>query len=121
ALGAEVATVLSADGASAQGVGVVTITGGGPADRAGLRAGDVIKSAGSAGSPDTAALAAALAGARPGDKVRLTISRGAQGPDRPGDARRTARGLTDGGFAPCRTRRGAAGQADQPISDSSAG
>ena len=37
ALGAEVATVLSADGASAQGVGVVTVTSEGPADRAGLR------------------------------------------------------------------------------------
>ena len=78
ALGAEVATVLSADGASARGVGVVTITGGGPADRAGLRTGDVIKSVGSASTPDTTALSAALAGARPGDKVRLTISRGAQ-------------------------------------------
>ena len=78
ALGAEVATVLSADGASAQGVGVVTITGGGPADRAGLRVGDVIKSVGPASTPDTTALSAALAGARPGDKVRLTISRGAQ-------------------------------------------
>ena len=78
ALGAEVATVLSADGASAQGVGVVTITGGGPADRAGLRAGDVIRSVGSASTPDATALSAALAGARPGDKVSLTISRGAQ-------------------------------------------
>ena len=57
---------------------MVTITGGGPADRAGLRAGDVIKSAGPASTPDTTALSAALAGARPGDKVRLTISRGAQ-------------------------------------------
>jgi S1-C subfamily serine protease len=78
ALGAEVATVLSADGASAQGVGVVTVTSGGPADRAGLRAGDVIKSAGQAGTPDTTALSAALAGARPGDKINLTITRGPQ-------------------------------------------
>ena len=41
ALGAEVATVLGADGTPG-GVGVVTVTSGGAAERAGLRAGDVI-------------------------------------------------------------------------------
>ena len=82
ALGAEVATVLGADGSpgqgsqGGQGVGVVTVTTGGPADRAGLRPGDVIKSAGQVDTPDTTALSQALAGARPGDKVTLTISRG---------------------------------------------
>ena len=78
ALGAEVATVLGADGASGQGVGVVTVTGGGPADRAGLRPGDVISSAGQAPTPDTTALSQVLAGAQPADKITLTITRGCQ-------------------------------------------
>ena len=78
ALGAEVATVLGVDGALGHpgGVGLVTVTSGGPAEKAGLRPGDVIKSAGQVGTPDTTALSAALAGARPGDKVTLMISRG---------------------------------------------
>ena len=77
ALGAEVATVLGADGAPGQGVGVgvVAVTSGGPADRAGLRPGDVIKSAGPEQTPDTSALSQALAAARPGDKLTLTITR----------------------------------------------
>ena len=77
ALGAEVATVLGADGAPG-GVGVVTVTGGGPADRAGLRPGDVISSAGQAPTPDTTALSQVLAGAQPADKITLTITRGLQ-------------------------------------------
>ena len=77
ALGAEVATVLSADGAPG-GVGVVTVTGGGAAERAGLRPGDVIKSAGQAQTPDATALSQALAEARPGDKITVTASRGGQ-------------------------------------------
>jgi len=77
ALGAEVATVLGADGAPG-GVGVVAVTSGGAADRAGLRPGDVIKSAGQSPTPDTTALSQALAAARPGDKVTVTISRGGQ-------------------------------------------
>ena len=75
AIGAEVTTVLSADGSAAQGVGVVTVTGGGPADRAGLKAGDVITSVGAQETPDTTALSQALAAASPGDKVTLTVSR----------------------------------------------
>jgi S1-C subfamily serine protease len=77
ALGAEVATVLGADGAPG-GVGVVTVTGGGPADRAGLRPGDVISSAGQAPTQDTTALSQVLAGAQPEDKITLTITRGSQ-------------------------------------------
>ncbi len=76
-LGAEVATVLSADGVPG-GVGVVTVTSGGAAERAGLRPGDVIKSAGQAQTPDTTALSQALAEARPGDKITVTASRGGQ-------------------------------------------
>jgi S1-C subfamily serine protease len=77
ALGAEVATVTGPDGAPG-GVGVVTVTSGGPADRAGLRAGDVIKSAGPGSTPDTSALAQALAAARSGDKLTLTVARDGQ-------------------------------------------
>jgi putative serine protease PepD len=77
ALGAEVATVLSADGAPG-GVGVVTVTSGDAAERAGLRPGDVIKSVGHAQTPDTTALSQALAEARPGDKITMTASRGGQ-------------------------------------------
>jgi S1-C subfamily serine protease len=57
---------------------VVTVTSGGAADRAGLRAGDVINSVGDTQTQDTTALSQALAAARPGDNVTLTISRGGQ-------------------------------------------
>jgi len=83
AIGAEVTTVLSADGSAAQGVGVVTVTGGGPADRAGLKAGDVITSVGGQETPDTTALSQALAAASPGDKVTLTVSRDGESRDVP--------------------------------------
>jgi len=79
AIGAEVTTVLGPDGpaddTAAQGVGVVAVTGGGPADQAGLKAGDVIVSVGAQETPDTTALSQALAAASPGDKVSLTVSR----------------------------------------------
>ena len=81
AIGAEVTTVLGADGSAAQGVGVVAVTGGGPADRAGLKAGDVITSVGAQETPDTTALSQALAAASPGDKVTLTVSRDGENRD----------------------------------------
>ncbi len=77
ALGAEVATVLGPDGAPG-GVGVVSVTSGGAAGRAGLRPGDVIKSVGQSSTPDTAALSQVLAAARPGDKVTVTAGRAGQ-------------------------------------------
>jgi putative serine protease PepD len=77
AIGAEVATVLGADGASG-GVGVVTVTDGGPADRAGLRAGDVITKAGDQPISDLTGLSQVLAAAQPGDKLALTASRGGE-------------------------------------------
>jgi S1-C subfamily serine protease len=80
AMGAEVATVLGADG-TAGGVGVVAVTSGGGAERAGLRPGDVIKSVGSAQTPDATALTQALAAAKPGDQVTVTISRAGQDQD----------------------------------------
>jgi S1-C subfamily serine protease len=80
ALGAEVATVLGADGATG-GVGVVAVTSGGGAERAGLRPGDVIKSVAGTHIPDTTALTQALAAAKPGDTVTVTISRASQDQD----------------------------------------
>jgi len=77
AIGAEVATVLGPDG-TAGGVGVVAVTSGGGAERAGLRAGDVITAVGGAQIPDTTALTQALAAAKPGDKVTVTVTRDGQ-------------------------------------------
>jgi S1-C subfamily serine protease len=56
AIGAQIADLT---GASA-GPGIVAVTPGGPADRAGLRAGDVIRSVGRTRTPDLAALTGAL-------------------------------------------------------------
>jgi S1-C subfamily serine protease len=77
AIGAEVATVLGPDG-TAGGVGVVAVSSGGGAERAGLRAGDVITAVGGAQTTDTTALSQALAAAEPGDTVTVTTSRDGQ-------------------------------------------
>jgi S1-C subfamily serine protease len=77
AIGAQVGTVTGADGAPA-GTGIVSVTSGGPADRAGLRPGDIIKAADGTPAPDTQALAGTLAAAHPGDQLTLTVGRGAQ-------------------------------------------
>jgi S1-C subfamily serine protease len=77
AIGAEVATVLG-PGGTAGGVGVVAVTSGGGAERAGLRAGDVITAVGGAQTTDTTALSQALAAAEPGDTVTVTVSRDGQ-------------------------------------------
>jgi len=77
AIGAQVATVTGADGAPA-GAGIVAVTSGGPAGQAGIRAGDVVRSFGRTPTPDTESLTQALAGARPGQSVTLTIERGGQ-------------------------------------------
>ncbi len=77
ALGARIATVTGADGAPA-GAGVVTVTSGGAAERAGLRAGDVIHKLGQAPIPDSATLLQELAAAHPGQQVEVTITRAGQ-------------------------------------------
>jgi len=77
AIGAQVGTMTGQDGTPA-GVGIVAVTSGGPADRAGLRPGDVIRAAGGTATPDQQALAAVLAGARPGEKLTLEIDRAQQ-------------------------------------------
>jgi S1-C subfamily serine protease len=77
AIGAQVGTVTDADGTPA-GTGIVSVTSGGPADRAGLRPGDVVKAADGTPTPDTQALAGTLAAAHPGDQLTLSVVRGAQ-------------------------------------------
>lgn len=79
ALGVEVATEVASDGTSA-GVGVVSVTSGGPAAKAGLRAGDLITAVNGTATPDTQTLSAVLANLRPGQvaSVRLTRADGGQ-------------------------------------------
>ena len=70
-------TATGQDGAPA-GTGIVDVTSGGPADKAPLRAGDIITAVGGTPTPDTQALATVLAAADPADKVTLTAVRGTQ-------------------------------------------
>src|SRR5215831_2795824 len=77
ALGARVATVAGVDG-TARGAAVVAVTSGGAAERAGLRAGDVIRKLGPTPTPDAGALLSALAAADPGQRVELTFTRAGQ-------------------------------------------
>jgi S1-C subfamily serine protease len=77
AIGAQVGAVTGQDGNPA-GTGIVTVTSGGSADRAGLRAGDVIRTAGGTPVPDPQALAGVLAAARPGDQLTLSVERAGQ-------------------------------------------
>jgi putative serine protease PepD len=80
AIGAQVGTVTGQDGGPA-GTGIVAVTSGGPADRAGLREGDVIQAADGTATPDTQALAGVLAAADPGDQITLSVTRGGQNLD----------------------------------------
>jgi S1-C subfamily serine protease len=77
ALGARIGTVTGADGVP-DGAGVITVTPGGPADRAGLRAGDVIHKLGQAPIPDSGTLLQELAAGHPGQQVEVTITRAGQ-------------------------------------------
>ena len=77
AIGAQVANLTRADGTTA-GPGIVSVTSGGPADRAGLRAGDVIQAVGQTRTPDATALTGALAARDPGQAVPVTVDRGGQ-------------------------------------------
>ncbi|MET9046100.1 MULTISPECIES: S1C family serine protease [unclassified Streptomyces] len=58
------------------GVAVVEVRGGGAADRAGLRAGDIITKLGDTGITTMTSLAEALADAKPGQKTTITYRRG---------------------------------------------
>jgi PDZ domain len=71
ALGVEVATATGANGAAA-GVGVVSVTPGGPAAKAGIRSGDIITAVNGTATPDVQTLTALLANAHPGQRSRST-------------------------------------------------
>jgi putative serine protease PepD len=68
--------IATADGAT--GAKVASVASGGPAAAAGLRAGDVITRLGDATVSDSSGLVAAIATHRPGDRVDVTVRRGAQ-------------------------------------------
>jgi putative serine protease PepD len=54
---------------------VARVDPGGPADKAGIRAGDVITAVGGESVTDTGALGAVLAKSKPGDTVPVQINR----------------------------------------------
>ncbi|HUZ37967.1 MAG TPA: trypsin-like peptidase domain-containing protein [Streptosporangiaceae bacterium] len=74
ALGVTAETVINDNGQPA-GVGVVRVTRGGAAARAGIRAGDIIVSVGGHPTGSVTALTAVLATYRPGDRVQVRLSR----------------------------------------------
>ncbi|MEU5980603.1 trypsin-like peptidase domain-containing protein [Streptomyces sp. NPDC047315] len=74
ALGIIGRTVLD-DNYQPSGVAIVEVEKDGPADRAGLRAGDIITQVGNASITDLTSLAQALASDKPGEKVAVTFLR----------------------------------------------
>jgi S1-C subfamily serine protease len=74
ALGVEVETVTGSSGQPV-GAGIVAVTPGGPAAKAGLRAGDVITAVNGTPTPDTETLAGVLAGLQPGQQARVSVTR----------------------------------------------
>lgn len=74
ALGVQVQTVTGLDGQPA-GVGIVAVTPGGAAAKAGLQPGDVITEVNGTATSDTEALAAVLAGLRPGQQVSVNVTK----------------------------------------------
>ena len=73
ALGVGVSTVAGSDGAPA-GAGVISVTAGGPAAKAGIKAGSVITSVNGTPTPDVQSLSAVLAGLRPGDTAKVAVT-----------------------------------------------
>jgi putative serine protease PepD len=57
------------------GAAVVSVVAGGPADQAGLKAGDVITAIDGATVADSAGLSKAIRGHKPGDSVQITVNR----------------------------------------------
>jgi S1-C subfamily serine protease len=74
ALGVQVQTVTGPNG-QPTGVGIVTVTPGGPAAKAGLQAGDVITKVNGTATPDTQTLATVLATLHPGQQVSLSVTK----------------------------------------------
>ncbi|MEY9874331.1 putative serine protease PepD [Streptacidiphilus sp. MAP12-33] len=77
ALGITTRTVIAqgGDGSQTTGAGVVSVTSGGPADKAGLKAGDVITKLGGTTVDSVQALSEALAADKPGQQVPVTYLR----------------------------------------------
>lgn len=116
ALGVQVTTVTGAGGAPA-GVGIVAVTSTGPADRARLHPGDVIRSSGHTQMPGAATLSQVLASApRTARHPRGRPRR--QRPDRGGDARRADRRLAQIAVV---LRHGAFGVVEFAFEDAQAG
>jgi putative serine protease PepD len=65
-------------GTTTSGALVSTVANGGPADDAGLRAGDIVTALGNTPVKGSNDLVAAIATHKPGDKVDLTVRRGSQ-------------------------------------------
>ncbi|NRQ37598.1 PDZ domain-containing protein [Nonomuraea sp. NN258] len=74
ALGIEGSTVIGANGRPS-GVGVATVQKGGGAEKAGVRAGDVITKINDTPTPTMAELAEAVAAFKPGDQVQIEVVR----------------------------------------------
>ena len=55
-----------------------SVASGGPAEQAGLRAGDVVTAIGGTAIGDSTGLVAAIASHQPGDEVKFTVKRGSQ-------------------------------------------
>jgi putative serine protease PepD len=69
--------VATGDGTT-NGAALSSVASGGPAEQAGLRAGDVITAIGGTAIGDSTDLVAAIASHHPGDEVKLTVKRGSQ-------------------------------------------
>jgi S1-C subfamily serine protease len=80
ALGVRVTTVLDNSG-QPQGVGVVDVVPGGPADKAGIQPGDIILSVNGEKTPTAEALGAVLAKLKPGQEVPVRVQRGGEQQD----------------------------------------
>ena len=74
ALGVEVETVTGPTGQSA-GAGIVAVTPGGGAAKAGLRPGDVITAVNGTPTPDSETLAGVLADLQPGQQAKVSVTR----------------------------------------------
>jgi putative serine protease PepD len=75
ALGVSVGTVVDQSSGEPAGVGVVEVSKGSGAEKAGLQKGDIIIAVNGMFTPTQADLAKILAGLRPGDTVRITLLR----------------------------------------------